>query len=70
MPAFQLTCQHFLDPAYAEKYPSEANNTQRLRQAILDYARTIQRGLVILHSVNKDIAFYEALRQRKSSPEL
>ncbi|BEI88066.1 uncharacterized protein CcaverHIS019_0107840 [Cutaneotrichosporon cavernicola] len=55
--------KHFLDPAYAEKYPSEANNTQRLRQAILDYARTIQRGLVSLHSVNKDIAFYEALRQ-------
>ncbi|TXT11135.1 hypothetical protein VHUM_01886 [Vanrija humicola] len=54
--------KHFLDPAYVERHPTEKQNVATLREAVLDYVRTIQKGLAAHQRVNKDIAFHEALR--------
>lgn len=54
--------KHFLDEAYVDRHPGEAKNVATLRDAVLSYVRTIQKGLRAHASVNKDIAFHEALR--------
>jgi hypothetical protein len=59
-----LTIQTFLGEDYLAIYPDDAAEIDRLRVALLEYAKVVQRALEVHKRLCKDIVFHEALRSR------
>lgn len=57
--------QTFLSADYLAIYPDDAAEIDKLRLAILEYARVIQDALVVHGQGCKDTVFHEALKSRE-----
>lgn len=57
----------FLDDTYALQHPAEQEQLEEFKAVYEEYVRTVHTGLGLHGKVCKDIAFHEALKNRKFS---